>query len=283
MGGGGGVVGRGVVEELAPRYAIRSFHRNSVASEQGKVEFVPGDVEDTARFPDLLKGIDAIVNLVWYREPGPDRKFARTAAALSQLVSAAKAAGVERFVQISLPPAPPRLEERTPYLKRKREFESNLVRSGLATNLLQPSAIFAPGDRLIAVMLDLLRRYRHFPLWGDGSYHLSPVWNRDVGALVGEALEGRLPPVVAFGGPQRITYLELLDLLQKHLGVQRKLVRVSPGFGRTAVRLFNAVGWHVLYTYEYDWLISDMLGLPPAPRAARDLLPLSEFLRSAAR
>jgi uncharacterized protein YbjT (DUF2867 family) len=279
MGGGGGVVGRGIVEELSSRYSIRSYHRTPTPSEKGKVEFVPGDLHDVERFPRLLEGVDAVVNVVWYREPGPDRLFVRTVRSLGALVEAARRANVSRWVQVSLPPAPPDLEERTPYLKRRREFETALVQSGIPTNLLQPSAVFAAGDRLIGVMLDLLRRHRHFPMFGDGGYHLSPVSNRDVGALVGEALEGRLPPVQLVGGPERMTYAELLELLQVHLGVKRRLVRVSPGLGRFTIQLFNAVGWHPLYTYEYDWLLSDLLGLPPAPRPGRDLIRLGDFLR----
>ncbi len=278
MGGGGGVVGRGILAELAGRYPIRSYHRSPTPLEQGRVEFVPGDVLETSRFPSLVEGVDAIVNVVWYRQPGPDRLFARTSTALQALVEAAVRAGVHRFVQISLPPATPRLEAKTPYLYRKREFERVLLRSGLEVTLLQPSAIFAPKDRLVHVMLDLMRRYGRFPIFGEGGYHLTPVWNRDVGWLVGEALEGRLSGTVLVGGPERFTYLELLALLQKHVPRPVRFVKVSPGLGRFAVRFFNAVGWHVLYTYEHDWLVSDLLGFPAPPHPGREFLTLERFL-----
>lgn len=278
MGGGGGVVGSGILAELAGRFDLTSYHRHAIADEQGRVRFVPGDVEEVARFPELVRGHDAIVNVVWYRAPGPDRRFVRTVAALEKLVEAAKAAGVRRFVQLSLPPAPPGLEATTPYLRRKREFEARLVRSGLEVTLLQPSAIFARDDRLVAVMLALLRKHRHFPYWGDGSYHLSPIWNRDVGWLVGEALEGRLGGTVLAGGPERMTYATLLDLLERTVGRKAQRVHVSVPTARLAIRLFNAVGWHVLYTYEFDWLVSDTLGLPPAPHAGRTLTSLAEYL-----
>jgi uncharacterized protein YbjT (DUF2867 family) len=279
MGGGGGVVGSGVLGELAGRFAITSYHRSPVPAEQGRVRFVPGDLQETSRFPDLVKGVGAIVNVVWYREPGPDRLFVRTAAALDALVQTAQNAGVQRFVQISLPPAPEALETRTPYLKRKREFESRLVRSGLEVTLVQPDAIFARHDRLVTVMMDLLRRHQHFPFWGDGSFHVAPIWHRDVGWLVGEALEGRLRGTVLAGGPERMTYAGLLDLLQEAVGRRAKLVHVSVPTARTVIRLFNAGGWHVLYTYEFDWLVSNMLGLPPAPHEGRELKRLADFLK----
>lgn len=278
MGGGGGVVGSGVLAEIAGRYPIRSYHRTPVADEQGKVEFVPGDVTETSRFPTLLQGVTDIVNVVWYRQPGPDRLFARTSAALQSLVEAARQNGVEHFVQISLPPAPPKLEERTPYLRRKREFESKLLQSGLKVTLLQPSAIFASYDRLIFAMRGLMERHRRFPLFGDGLYHLTPIWHRDVGWLVGEALEDRLGGTVLAGGPERMTYLELLDLLRRELSLDVRWMKVSPRTGRLAVQLFNAVGWHILYTYEYDWLLSDTLGFPAPPHPDRKFLTLREFL-----
>ncbi|MDE1836413.1 MAG: NAD(P)H-binding protein [Euryarchaeota archaeon] len=278
MGGGAGVVGSGVLAEIAGRYEIRSYHRTPAPSERGKVEFVSGDVGEVGRFPELVRGVDSIVNVVWYRQPGPDRLFARTEASLRALVSAAQAAGVERFVQISLPPATSRLESRTPYLYHKRAFEKEMGASGLKVTLLQPSAIFAPQDRLIHVMLDLMQRHRRFPLFGDGGYHLSPIWHQDVGWLVGEALEDRLSGTVLAGGPQRYTYLELLELLQRYVPQRVKLVRVSLPTGRLAVQFFNALGWHVLYTYEYDWLVSDLLGFAAPSHPGREFRTLESFL-----
>ena len=279
MGGGGGVVGSGVLEELAGRYAIRSYHRTPIKEERGKVEFVPGDLHQTERFPELVKGVDAVVNLVWYRQPGPDRLYARTAKDLLALLEASRAGGVHQFVQVSLPPAPPELEARTPYLRRRREFESALQDSGLKVTLIQPSAIFAHRDRLVHVMLELMRRYGRFPLFGEGDYHISPIWHRDVGWLVGEALDDRLKGTVLAGGPERFTYLELLELLQRSLGRRVRWVKVSRTTGRWAVRFFNSVGWHVLFTYEYDWLLSDMLGFSSPPHPGREFQRLEPFLR----
>ena len=280
LGGGTGVVGRGIVGELADRYTITSYHRNPAAGEGAQVRFVQGDLSDVERLRPLLRGQQAVVNVVWYRAPGPDRLFAATVRGLQAVTRVCREEGVGRFVQISLPPAPPALERAVPYLRRKREFEAGLLSSGLDVVLIQPSAIFAPGDRLIGAMLRLLGRHGRFPYWGDGGFHLSPIWNRDVGWLVGEALEGRLRGTILAGGPERITYAELLERLQRTLGRRSKLLRVSVPTARRVVQLFNAVGWHVLYTYEFDWLVSDMLGLPPAPHEGRQMRTLSDFLAS---
>jgi uncharacterized protein YbjT (DUF2867 family) len=279
VGGGGGVVGSGVLEELLREHSVISYHRSPVASENGRVTFVPGDLRDLPQRPELFRGLRGVVNVVWYREPGPDRRFAPVAEALHGVLRRCVEEGVERFVQISLPPGPPGLESRIPYFTRRRPFESALLTSGLKVNLIQPSAVFAPRDRLIQVMLALLRRHRFFPLFGDGEYHLSPLWHRDLGLLVAEALAGRLPTVTLAGGPERFTYRELLGLLSRAVGRRPHLVRVSPRMGRWAVKGFNALGWHVLYTYEYDWLLSDTLGFPPPAGSFRPFLRLEDFLR----
>ncbi len=279
LGGGGGVVGSGVLEELLREYAVVSYHRAPLAGESGRVTFVPGDLRQLPDRPELFRQLYAVVNVVWYREPGPDRRFAPAADALHRVVQRCVEEGVERFVQISLPPGPPALEAKLPYFTRRRPFERALLASGLKATLLQPSAVFAPRDRLIQVMLALLRRHRYFPLFGSGEYHLSPIWHRDLGLLVVEALAGRLPPVMLAGGPERMTYRELLELLSRAVGREPHLIRVSPRVGRWAVQAFNALGWHVLYTYEYDWLLSDTLGFPAPSGLPRPLLRLKEFLR----
>ncbi|EQD54197.1 NAD-dependent epimerase/dehydratase [mine drainage metagenome] len=279
LGGGGGVVGSGVLEELLREYSVVSYHRTPLAGESGRVTFVPGDLRELPERPELFRQLHAVVNVVWYREPGPDRRFAPAAEALHRVLQRCVEEGVERFVQISLPPGPPALEARLPYFTRRRPFEAALLASGLKVNLLQPSAVFAPQDRLVQVMLGLLRRHRYFPLFGNGEYHLSPIWHRDLGLLVVEALSGRLPPVTLAGGPERMTYRELLGLLSRAVGRDLRLVRVSPRAGRWAVRGFNALGWHVLYTYEYDWLLSDTLGFPAPTGLPRPFLHLEEFLR----
>ena len=279
VGGGGGVVGSGVLEELVGRFPVRSFHRSPLATEQGRVEFVPGDISGPELPPRLLDGVGAVVNLIWYREPGPDARFRAAHEGLRRLLQRCREAGVERFVQISLPPGPERWERTIPYFVRRRDFERELLHSGLTVNLVRPSAVFAPRDRLIAVMLGLMRRHRHFPLFGEGEYHLSPIWHRDVGALVASALEGQLGKDVLAGGPERLRYLELLELLARAAGRTPRWVRVSPRTGRWAIRAMNAVGYHALYLYEYDWLLSDTLGFPPPPGAPRPFLPLERFLR----
>lgn len=276
VGGGTGVVGSGIVAELADRYRILSAHRHPDPQESPKVTFVPFDILAGPPTPSQFQGVDAVVNVVWYREPGPDARFARLSEALGAMAEVASKAGVRRFVQLSLPPAPERLETRVPYLRRKREFESRLQKQSFDVTLLQPSAIVAPHDRLIQVMLRLMRRYRHFPMWGDGGYHVSPIHTRDVGWLVGEALEGRLPRVLRVGGPVRYTYRELVDLIGRAAGRPPKLVHVSPSLGRAVVQMMNAVGNHALYTYELDWLLSDMLGLPP--HGGRELTRLETVL-----
>ncbi len=279
LGGGGGVVGSGVLEELLREYSVISYHRTPLANESGRVTFVPGDLRQLPDRPELFERLYAVVNVVWYREPGPDGRFAPVADALHRVLGRCVEEGVERFVQISLPPGPPALEAKLPYFTRRRPFERTLLSSGLKVNLLQPSAVFAPRDRLIQVMLALLRRHRYFPLFGSGEYHLAPIWHRDLGLLVAEALAGHLPPVTLAGGPDRMTYRELLGLLARAVGREPHLVRVSPRMGRWAVQAFNAVGWHVLYTYEYDWLLSDTLGFPPPPDLPRPFLRLEEFLQ----
>lgn len=280
VGGTSGVLGGGIRAELASRHQLVSFHRHPDPGESPGIEFAPGDVTDPSTFPTALRDIDAVVNLVWYRAPGPDSLFRRTVEGLRELARQAARQGIRRWVQISLPPAPPRLERSVPYLFRRRELEAALLTEPMDVVRIQPSAVFAPRDRLVQVMLQLMERHHRFPLWGDGEYHVSPIHTRDVAWLVGEALAGRLPPLTLAGGPDRYTYRQLVEMLFAVAGLPPRWVRLSPGLARRLVQALNAVGYHALYTYELDWLMSDLLGLPEPPHPGRSFARLEDFLRS---
>jgi uncharacterized protein YbjT (DUF2867 family) len=284
VGGGTGVLGRGILREIGPRYRLVSFHRRPDPQEQGQVHrYIAGDVTDEQALLPALEGVDAIVNVVWYRPPGPDALFQRTAQGILKLARRARERGIRKFVQISLPPAPEFLERRVPYLARRRELERGLQGvPGLDLVRIQPSAVFGPRDRLIQEMRRIIRTYHLLPMWGDGHYHVSPIFADDVGWVVGEALEGRVPPVILVGGPDRFTYRDLSDLLFRCEGRPPRYWKVGPSTGRWLVRILNALGIHSLYTYEYEWLISDMLGLPEPPHPGREFHRLAEFLTSPA-
>ncbi|HTT14592.1 MAG TPA: NAD(P)H-binding protein [Thermoplasmata archaeon] len=282
VGGTGGFVGRAIRAEFAPPWQIRSVHRHPLPGEVGpSIEWVPADAARLADWSPLLAGVDLVVNLAWYRA-GSDRRFRPLAAGLARLVAACEANGVRRFVQLSVPDAPPALEAQLPYLARKREVDRALLRSRLDFVILRPTMLYGPRDKLLTVMLRTMHRYGRFPMFGDGSYHVSPLAVGDLARIVRQRAERPAREIVPVGGPERWVYSELTDAMFAALGRRPRYLRFSPRGGVRLARLLEGVGSSLLYAYEVEWLLSDRLGLPPYEGLDRPLADVRPFLAAEA-
>jgi len=284
VGGCGGLVGRAVLEEFGGDRAIRSYHRTAVARESASgVEWVPGDVAATTDWASVVADVDTVVNLAWYRQARASR-FRRLAAGLTALVRASEAAGVRRFVHISVPAAPPALETGLPYLAEKRAVDRALAESRLEYAILRPTMLFGAPDRLATVMLRTMARYHRFPMFGDGAYHVAPFAVGDLARAI--RLEGERGGrrTIDLGGPRRYRYRELTDRMFASLGRPPRYVRLSPRGAVRLAALLEGLGSSLLYAYEVEWLLSDRLGLPAYEGLDRPLASIEPFLdREAAR
>ncbi|MCI4363459.1 MAG: NAD-dependent epimerase/dehydratase family protein [Thermoplasmata archaeon] len=279
VGGGGGLVGRAVVEEFSGRYRILSVHRHHVPNEVGgKVEWFPADLGARVDWTSLVQGTRVILTLAWYRWESEDR-FRVLRDGLLRLVDAARQADVPRMLHVSVPPAPVELEERLPYLRYKREVDQAIRDCGLSYRTLRPSMLYGHGDRLLGVLLRLIHRYGRLPMFGDGSYHVSPLAARDLAAALRLEAEGSGVGTVDAGGPVRYRYRDLTDLLFGALDRRPKYFPLRPKDSERLASLLSTLGSSLLYAYEVRWLVSDLLGLPPYEGLDRPLTQVDTYVR----
>ena len=282
VGGSGGLVGRNVLAELLPAWKIRSVHRHPAPDEARLgVEWVPADAATVPDWTPLLEGVDVVLNVAWYRF-GSERRFAPLGDGLERLIHAARSVGVRRFVQVSVPDSPASLEEGLPYMVHKRRVDRALEGSGLAYSIVRPTMLFAPRDVLITVMLRTMHRYHRFPMFGDGNYHVSPLSARDLARILAREARASGSRNVTAGGPERFRYRDLTDLLFRALGRTPRYFRLSPKGAVRLARLLETVGSTLLYAYEVEWLLSDMLGLPPYEGLDTPLEPVQPFVTAEA-
>ncbi|HEV2428223.1 MAG TPA: NAD(P)H-binding protein [Thermoplasmata archaeon] len=279
VGGGGGLVGRALIEELGKDHSIRSVHRSPSKFEHAQgIEFVPVDLEAPVEWPALLEGVETIVNVAWYRSARPDRFRALGQGLLALIEAAERQSSIRRFVHLSVPAAPEALERRLPYLVWKRAVDARLEGSKVPYAILRPSALFARGDVLLGVLLRTAHRYGVLPMFGEGTAHLSPLSTADLARIVRLRLEGGASSTSDLGGPERFTYRELAELIFRVLGRRPRYWRLSPPGARRLARFLEAVGSTLLYEYEVEWLLSDRLGLPPAELPGRALESVEPYL-----
>jgi NADH dehydrogenase len=278
VGGCTGLVGRAVLAEFAHDRRIRSLHRRPTETEAAAgVDARPADAGEIGDWRPYLEGVDTVLNLAWYRQARRVR-FRRLAEGLLRLVKDAEAVGVRRFVHVSVPDAPRRLESDLPYLAEKRRVDRAVEASGLDYAIVRPTMLFGPRDVLLTVMLRTIRRYHLFPMFGDGEYHLSPISVVDLASILRlEAERGGRRNVVV-GGPRRWRYRDLTDALFRVAGLRPRYVRIGAANSVRLARLLETLGSSLLYAYEVEWLLADMLGLPPYVGLGRPLRTVGPFL-----
>lgn len=275
-------MGRALLPELASRYRVRSVHRHPVPRErQYGVEWIQADVAEVSDWGRMLEGVDAVVNLAWFRW-AREGQFRTLRNGTLRLIAAARSGGVRRFVQVSVPPAPAELEQTLPYLRYRRQVDRAIEGSGLSYRILAPTMLFGPGDRLLGVMLRLMARYHRFPMFGDGEYHLSPIAVTDLAEAVLVGLSSDSRDTQLLGGPDRFEYRALTDLLFRLLGLPPRYSKLTVDGGIRLTRVLRLFGSKLLYPYEVEWLTSDLLGLPPYEGLGRPLTPVGPYLRAEA-
>ncbi|MCI4353432.1 MAG: NAD(P)H-binding protein [Thermoplasmata archaeon] len=281
IGGGGGFVGRAVLSTLGSDFRIRSLHRHPTPNEGPEVEWIPEDLTAVQDWAPLLDEVDVVLNLAWYRWAS-ESAFRSLHDGLRRLLEAAVRSGVRRFLQVSVPPAPASLEQDLPYLRYKRRFDVAVAGSGLSYRIVRPTMLFGPGDVLLSEMVRLMRRYPLFPMFGDGGYHVSPIAVSDLARVLRREAHGGDSGRLDLGGPERLTYRALTDRMFWVLGKRPRYWTTSASGARRLTRWLTALGSTLLYPYEVEWLMSDLLGLPAYEGIDPPLVKVGPYLEQLA-
>lgn len=154
---------------------------------------------------------------------------------------AARAAGIKRIVYLGglLPADGTHLSR---HLASRREVELALAAHGVPVTVLRAGLVLGPGGSSFQILLRLVRRLPVMlcPAW-TGT-RTQPVALADVVAMLRACLtdEGALGLTTDLGGPEVLSYRELMTATARALGVERRLIPVpffSPGLSSLWVRL----------------------------------------------
>jgi NADH dehydrogenase len=200
---------------------VRALVHRSTRELPPGVDAVEGDITDVSTLARACENADAVINLAAItadrKAPagGYDRVNAEGAAALA---TAARAAGVRRFVHlagIDTTIGPP-----GPYLAGRRRGDAAVLASGIeAVAILRPSIMFGGEDgAFITALARLVRLAPAVPVPGDGSVKIQMVWVEDVVRCAIQLADDTRPGQFPIGGPDQPTYDEVLDLIGEGLG-----------------------------------------------------------------
>ena len=231
--GGTGFVGPKVVHALRERdLPVRCLVRkpsSSAAQSLGAwgCELVQGDVTDAASLRRAVDGCEVVVHLVAIRQ-GSQESFERVMEqATRDLVTAAKEAGVRRFVLMSALGASEETKDLVPYYHAKWDMELTVSRSGLQHVIFRPSFIFGRDGGILPTFKRLARLAPVTPIIGSGALRIQPIWIDDVAAYFAAGVHRRdVTGIFELGGPDPVSWNEFWARLKRALGLRRPSAHV---------------------------------------------------------
>lgn len=187
-----------------------------------------------------MQGVEAVVGTQQFpnspiENPGKGYTFEKVdAEGTENLVRAAKAAGVGRYVYLSGVGASP---EGRHWFQAKWRAEAAVKESGLAYTIIRPSWVYGPEDRSMNRFLKMSRFLPFVPLIGNaGKQRMQPVFVDDVARAVADSLENPAANNQLFelGGPEVMSMSDVVRTALEASG-RKRLLLSAPAFVMRAV------------------------------------------------
>jgi NADH dehydrogenase len=268
--GGTGFVGRHVCEKAAQLHCrltvpTRQADIGKTLMPLSWVDAELADIHDEAVLTELVRGHDAVVNLVAVLH-GNEDAFAHVHVALPEkLVRACRATGVRRVVHVSALGAT--ASGTSMYQRSKAQGEAALMAGDLELSILRPSVIFGAGDQFMNLFARLQSLLPVIPLAGAGT-RFQPVWVEDVAqAIVELLLHPHAPQVIEAVGPDVFTLKQLVQLAGRASGHERRVVNLPVALGRMQARMMElAPGNPLMSRDNLDSMQVDNVATPGMPQ-----------------
>jgi NADH dehydrogenase len=205
------------------------------------VEWVEGDVTRPETLPAAFEKAHAVIHTVAIAiEKGSRRYEDINYRGAVNVVDAAKAAGVRRFLNISQLGADSKLPYR--FLATKGQAQEYVAASGLDWTAFRPAVMWGPEDEFansFARLVPLTPLI--FPVIGDGQARFQPVWIEDVVTAVVKSLDDRstIGQEFELAGPEVLTIAEIEQRTFAAVGARRLMIPVPIALLRLPVALMS--------------------------------------------
>jgi NADH dehydrogenase len=200
------------------------------AGSVGQVVLMAADINDPATLAGKLEGSYAVINLVGILFEGGKQHFTSVQAqGAEKLAQMAKAAGVQRFVQMSaLGVDKARGSE---YARTKMLGEKAVLAAFPEATILRPSVIFGPEDNFYNQFAVMAALSPALPLIGGGNTRFQPVYVNDVAKAVMACLTrtDTAGQTYELGGPNTYSLREILRYILNVTGKRRFLLPLPFG------------------------------------------------------
>lgn len=248
-------------------YEVRTltYHPDRTNPFGDRVQIFPYDFDRPEDLRRSLRGASTLINTYWVRFPRGESNFDTAVRNTRTLIEAAKDAGVQRIVHVSI--ANPSLESPLGYYQGKAQVEQAVVGSGLSYAILRPTVIFGAEDILINNIAWFVRRLPVFGIPGDGRYTIRPIYVEDMAQLLVDSVDQQGSSIRNAIGPETFSFEELVRLVAARVERPVRLVHLPMLLAYLSTLVTGWIVGDVVLTWEeYKGLMGNLLA-PEGPPA----------------
>lgn len=241
--GANGFVGRHVVRELLTQgRRVRALVRDAAGAavlDGLECELARGDVTDRESLREALTGVETVVHLVAIIHGRPSDFERVMVHGTENVISAAKEAGVARFIYVSALGTTAASSGAVPYYGAKWRCEEAVAASELEFAILRPSFIFGADGGALPRFVRIARLAPVTPVVRPGTQKLQPIWVDDVARAVALAVSAEQEGPTDLGGPDVVDWNGLWSAIKQALGTRRPALHVPAALIRPAAFLLE--------------------------------------------
>jgi uncharacterized protein YbjT (DUF2867 family) len=208
-------------------HAVRGFVRRPRDLD---IPLITGDAVTGQGLDEALAGIDVAYFLIHSMERSTDGPFeARERAAASNFAAAARKAGVKRIIYLGglLPAGGPA----SLHLSSRFDVENILREASPCTISFRASIVIGARSRSFRFLVRLVERLPVLAVPAWGPHRTAPIDERDMVELLARAGVGDPDQLCGqaldVGGPDVVSYADLIDRIRHHMLVGRPTIRFS--------------------------------------------------------
>lgn len=188
-----------------------------------------------------LVGVDTVIHLADHDlEIVPENQLDDHVEGTRAVAEASAEAGVKRLIYTSSIGAD--RASAYPALRAFAMAEDYVRQSGVPSTIIRTGVVFGEDDHFTTVFAKLLAvSPLFFPMPGDGSVIVQPLWVEDLATCITWALDDTdtLDQMYEVGGPEYLTLRQVLQLIMIAASSPRILVPMRPPYLRWITRLLN--------------------------------------------
>ena len=229
--GATGFLGRRVVRQLQEhghdvRCLVHTPGRERLFSER-TVDVHYGSVLDLDALSELLHDVGAVIHLVSTIRQLKGATYDQiNRRGVGNMVAAARDNGIRHFIQVSAIGATD--DPAYAYLYSKWRGEREVVSGGVPYTIIRSSLMFGEGDGFLNPLAGLTKVFPVLPVVGSGRNRFQPIAVDDVARCIVSAVEREdlKGKIIEIGGPQQLSYNEILTIVARTMGTWRPRVHL---------------------------------------------------------